>query len=674
MIRPLLSFLLVVLLGSASPALASREEAAAAYKEGTQQLMWGEFATARATLTKATKADPDWAPPYTALAMAMLELGDGTGAELQINHAGKLGVKPPASLHLLAFALVLQDKQNEALTLLERGKIDPKYKAYAARVRGIIYDRMGNVDAAGAAYDEAVNADGTIRGLWGDVASFRYRRGDVAGAIDAAVIEAKNAPRSVRAMMIMGDLIRGRYGLIAALPWFRRAVQIEPANIDALGELAATLGDAGQTLEMLTVTRRMIAADPNNARAFYLQSVMAARAGKYDLARNLMYRTKGRMDEVPAAILLNAALEIHAASHESAIARLEKLSGMQPDNFKAKRLLGLAMLKAGDAHGAASVLASIADRGDADSYTLLLMARALEAQGDIAKAAPYLDHAQASAPAGSEPFNINGDMMRIARASNGPVDNAWQAVPYINKQLLDGNLPAAVAHARRMAELNPGSPAAQILAGDALAFAGQHGPAIEAYRRAADLRFDATVALRMIETLNVMGARAEALKVLDYYLSQNPRSVPALRIAAEHLLDNGQWDRSIAILTGLDTRLGGHDAEIARALAWAWFSKGNSAKALAYAREAYRLLPGNADTASTLGWIKYKSRDHRAGSFALLKKASLIRPEDPEIHFLLGQAFKDQKLKAAARRHLGFAANAPHYANAAKAKALLAKL
>ncbi len=674
MLRALLSILLIAVLGLATPARASRDEAAAAYKEGTQQLMWGEFAKARATLTKASKADPDWAPPYTALAMAMLELGDGPGAELQINHAGRLGVKPPASLHLLAFALVLQDKQDEALVMLERGKIDPKYRAYAARVRAIIYDRMSNVDAAGAAYDEAVNADGTIRGLWADVASFRYRRGDVAGAIDAAVIEARNAPRSVRAMMIMGDLIRGRYGLIAALPWFRRAVQIEPSNIDALGELAATLGDAGQTREMLTITRRMIAADPNNARAFYLQSVMAARAGKYDLARNLMYRTKGRMDEVPAAILLNAVLEIHAASYESAIARLEKLTGMQPDNFRARRLLGLAMLKAGDAHGAASVLAIMADRSDADSFTLMLMARALEAQGNLAKAAPYLDRAHASAPDEPAPFNINGDLMRLARASNGPVDNAWQAVPYINKQLLDGNVPAAVAHARRMADLNPGSPAAQILAGDALAYAGQHGPAIEFYRRGADLRFDATVALRMIETLNTMGARGEALKVLDYFLSQNPRSVPALRIAAEHLMETRQWDRAIAILSGLDARLGGHDAEIARSLGWAWFNKGNGKKALSYASEAYRLQPGNADTASALGWIKYKSKDKRGGSIALMKKASLLRPDDPEIHFLLGQALQEQKLPVAAKRHLGFAANAPNFEDAAKAKALLAKL
>lgn len=674
MMRRLLLLLMMFAGLASAPAFASREEAAAAYKQGTQQLMWGEYAKARGTLNSAIKADPDWAPPYTALTMALLELGDGQGAAMQIEKARKLGVKPEASNHLLAFAWVLQDRPKEALALVDSGKIDPKFKGYAARVRAIVSERLEDVDGAGAAYDEAVNTDGTIRGLWGDVASFRYRRGDVAGAIDAAVIEARNAPRSVRAMMIMGDLIRGRYGLVAALPWFRRAVQIEPGNIDALAELASTLGDAGRTVEMLRVTRKMVNVAPNDPRAFYLQSVMAARAGHYELARNLFYRTKGKMDDVPAAILLNAVLEIRAASYESAIARLEKLAGLQPDNYKARRLLGLAMFKAGDTHGAIATLTPMADRTDADAYTLTIMARALEQQGDLARAAHYLDRAQAAAPASPAPFNINADLMRLARASAGPVENAWQAVPYINKQLIDGNLDAGIAHAQRMAELNPGSPAAQMLEGDALAVAGHHAAAMEAYRRAADLRFNATIALRMVEALDAMGNRQESLKVIDYFLSQNPRSVPLLQLAADEFVARGQWDKAIKLLGNLEKRLGSRDAHIMRELGWAWFNKGDLAKARTYAEAAYRLQPGNADNAATLGWVRYKSKTGRVGSFALLKKASLLRPGDAEIHFMLGQAFKDQGLKDAARKHLSVAAQSPHYGNAGKAKALLAKL
>lgn len=631
---------LVLVFGGGIARAAPSAEVQAAYQQGTQQLMWGEYAKARDTLVKATKAEPGWAPPYTALAMAMLELGDGAGAEYQLNEGRKNGVKPAQVAHLQAFALVLQDRLAEAYQVLASNQIEAKYRGYAARVRAVIHDRKDEADLAGGAFDEAVNADSTIRGLWGDVAAFRFRRGDVAGAIDAAIIEARNAPRSRRAMMIMGDLIRGRYGLVAALPWFRRAVQLEPGNLDALGELAATLGDAGHSIEMLAVTRRMIAADPNNARAFYLQAVLAARAGKYDLARNLMYHTKDKMADVPSVMLLNAVLELRAGASEAAIARLKQLLDTQPDNFKVRRLLGLAMWRSGDLQGSIDILLPLAERPDADAYTLALIGRAFEAGGDMASAAEFLDRSRHQSFGAPAPFDVNGDMMRLARASGGPSDNAAQGVPYINKQMQDGNVAAGLAHAQRMAKLNPGTPAAQILEGDSYVAAGQLEQAVNSYRRAADLRFNAPVALRMVDTLNALGSKAEALTVLDYFLSQNPRSVPGLQLAADHFIETGQWPRAIHVLTSLRDRLGGRDAAISADLGWAWFNKGDATKGLRFTSEAYALQPGNADIASKHGWVLFKSGKDKVGGLALLKKASAMAPEDTEARERLALALK----------------------------------
>src|SRR3546814_6376563 len=58
----------------------------------------------------------------------------------------------------------------------------------------------------------------------------------------------------------------------------------------ALIEDAATLGDLGRMRAMLAVTRRAIAADPADPRAYYLQAVLAARAGRFDLARVLLQK------------------------------------------------------------------------------------------------------------------------------------------------------------------------------------------------------------------------------------------------------------------------------------------------------------------------------------------------------------------------------------------------
>src|SRR3546814_13277866 len=64
----------------------------------------------------------------------------------------------------------------------------------------------------------------------------------------------------------------------------------------ALIEDAATLGDLGRMRAMLAVTRRAIAADPAHPRAYYLQAVLAARAGRFDLARVLLPKTGGPLN------------------------------------------------------------------------------------------------------------------------------------------------------------------------------------------------------------------------------------------------------------------------------------------------------------------------------------------------------------------------------------------
>ena len=53
-------------------------------------------------------------------------------------------------------------------------------------------------------------------------------------------------PANVEALVLRGELSRGQYGLAAALPWFDRALEIDPGNVPALLERAATYGDMGR--------------------------------------------------------------------------------------------------------------------------------------------------------------------------------------------------------------------------------------------------------------------------------------------------------------------------------------------------------------------------------------------------------------------------------------------
>ncbi len=209
-------------------------------------------------------------------------------------------------------------------------------------------------------------------------------KGDVEGAL-------KLDPKNPDALVYAGNLVRDRYGLLPALPWYDRALQIKPDHLDVLFEKAATLGDAGRSDEMLGVTRKLLALSKNNAQACYLQAILAARAGKWDLARMILYRAGDRMDRIAGMNLMRAMVLMQAGANDGAIAQLRPILNDRPDNAKARRLLGLALMRAGSAADAIDALRPLAERGD--GYALTLTGRAFEALGNRAAAAEALDRA-----------------------------------------------------------------------------------------------------------------------------------------------------------------------------------------------------------------------------------------------------------------------------------------
>ncbi len=213
-------------------------------------------------------------------------------------------------------------------------------------------------------------------------------RGDVAGAL-------KIAPNNPDVLVYAGNLVRDGYGLLPALPWYERALQVKPDHLDVLFEKAATLGDAGQSADMLAVTRRLLALSKNNAQACYLQAVLAARAGKWDLARTILYRAGDRMDGIGGMALMRAMVMMQAGANDGAIAQLRPVVNDRPDNAKARRLLGLALWRSGSSVDAIDVLRPLAERGD--GYALSITGRAYEAMGNRAVAADALDRAARAA-------------------------------------------------------------------------------------------------------------------------------------------------------------------------------------------------------------------------------------------------------------------------------------
>ena len=669
------AFVATLAMMMATPAAAAnRADARTAMHAGIGQLYGGNPHKARAKLISAINTDPSWAWPRAVQARILLALGDGAGAEVELRRAEELGIPAPHLQHFAAHAALLMGDRGRAIDLASGVDRNPQAVAYAARILAGAAMAQGDFDSAARALDRASALTPKSSLLWTDIGRFRLAGGNLGGALDAAQRAVTLNPRNSDGLMLMGELVRGQYGLVAAIPWFERVLAADPVNLPALSELAATLGDAGQAKAMLSITRKILALDPGNANAYFLQAVLAARAGNYDLARGLLYRTKNRLDNVPAVMLLTAVLEMKAGAAEQAISRLEDLVKSQPTNLKAKRLLGAAMWHSGDSASAISVLTSLANRADADSYTLSVIGRAYEEQGDRQNAAMFLDRANAPVRGDPVPFELSGRLVRLAQSSTADADNADIAIPRITNLIISGRAADGLAQARALQQKNPGAPAAHVLVGDALMSLDRANEATAAFQNAAKIKFSEPIALRFIDALRKSGRDSEALRVLDLFLSQNPRSVPGLLLAADHFMTTGAWDRAISLFEGLRVRLGNRDAVLLGNLGWAYFNKRDYAQAIRFSAAAYDIAPLNPAVANSYGWILFASGKDKPGGVKLLAKAAAIAPQHPGLAWQLAQALVATGKTEAARPYLKVAAAEAGFPDQKAAAAMLAGL
>jgi tetratricopeptide (TPR) repeat protein len=608
-----------------------------AYERGLAAFNSGDVRTARVEFLNALQADPNDRAARVMQARVHLALGDGVAAESEILRARQAGVPAAQVAHLLAHARLLQNDPRGAL--VAAAGADPRHEAYAMRMRGRAYGALGEGDSAMAAFNRALAVAPDDGAVWTDVARFRRTNGDVAGALEAIDRAVAARPRDAEALVLRGELTRGQYGLAAALPWFDRALEVDPGNVPALLERAITYGDIGRASDMLDDVRQVHTLTGGHPTAYYLQSVLAARARNFNLARLLYNRTRGAFDDTPAGRLLSSAIDFETGNEEQAARRLASLVADQPGNRRARRLLAAAQFRTGDAAAAVATLRPIADLPDADSYSLALIGRALARLGDNEGAARYLARAarpQPGAMAALDPLG-EGEFAAVRRAAEEAPGNGPAQVRLISALLARGMGDEALARARQLQRVSPGAPEVHILVGDALGVRGDFAGAADQYRRAANLAFSEPVAIRLIEALRRSNQMDAADNVLRLFVQQNPRSVPALVLLAGREMQAQNWPQAIAIYEGLRQRLGNNDATLLNNLAWAYSESGDVERAVPLARRAWTLDQDNPATADTLGWLLFKS-GRRAEGLALLEQAARGAPSDAEIRQRLERA------------------------------------
>ncbi|GGC00068.1 hypothetical protein GCM10011494_18220 [Novosphingobium endophyticum] len=536
--------------------------------------------------------------------------GDGIDAEMKLRTALDRGAARADVAAWMGEAYLTQNDRDKARWWLKGGNFAPGSAANGWRALAALERLDGNLEAAGDAYDRALAIIPDDATLWVEIGRLTYARGRHLRAIEAAEHALKLDPDNVRALEFRGQLVRDRYGLVAAIPWFETALMKKPDDVSVLLEYAATLGDMGRASECLTVTRRVLELSPKHPRAFYLQAVLAARAGNYQLARGLLDRTGAQLDGHAGVLLLRGIVELAAGNPSAASEVLEQVLRVRPDSRRAQDLLARAIYLSGEYRYATLRFRDRITRDDASPYLLTVVARAYEALGDRQAAGELLDRA---ARPRSAALRVLPDGSRIGR------------------MLAQGQASAAEAAAEAARRDDPGFYDNLSLAGDVQLALGRAQAAQIRYEEAAEIRMPESLFRRRFAAYVMAGDRVGAGELVEGYLRQNPTNRAALRAAARLATGSADTRRARAILSWLRDNGEARDVQLRSDLALIEAEEGDIIAAESNARAAYRLQRSSPAATQALGFAYAATGSSAGAAQALLDKAQILLGNTPLI-------------------------------------------
>jgi len=501
---------------------------------------------------------------FAARRAADLAIGrDPVAAELVVRRAIARTHADDALRPWLAAALLARGDRDGALAALDAGPMTPDGAGLGFRVRGQIALADGRLNDAAAAFDQALHFAPADADLWVAIASLRFTGGQQALAIVAADRAVALDPNNPGALALRGMLIREQYGLAASLPWFEAALQVHPDQPALLDAYASTLGDLGQYRAMLIVARKLAEVDPKSRRPLLMEAVMAARAGQTALARSILERTGTAFRDMPAAMLLQGVLEYRAGNFDLSVEALEHLVRVQPDNMAARPILARALAAKGDWRRLVDLFDAdvIALRAGPDLTALVgqawvhLAGRESAVERDQGRAKQDRAHGQAlihlAATARRQlavPLASNGTLPVLAQHYAENPQRSTTAVPYIRALIAAHQSDAAQGVADRLRGQNAGNSDAQMLAGDVHMAHGDVRGALVEYSKAAAIRFNEAVLVRMDAALRGSGRGGDADGMTSRYLAQNPQSAVAMTLLAAGWAGNPARAADLAVL------------------------------------------------------------------------------------------------------------------------------
>ncbi len=533
-----------------------------------------------------------------------------------------------------------------------------------------------------------------------------------------------------RALALNPNLLIASRGLAVALMRTGRLREAETLMEDAVSRsggrdlksayvLAGIYHETARHKPAEALLARILAAQPDFQQAVLLQGLTKLDLGQFDDAHALLAKAAEHdPSSLWARLGLSAIQRLDGRLEESGAALL-RITAEQPDWSLAHFQLGLTRLTQEQPEAAQAAFAQAIRTSAAPALARVQVADTLLAHGyaepALALAQEALKSAEAKTAARAVRANAyvaqgRADLAErefAALADDDPMNRG--AALTLGRFYLDQGRPAEALEQFEVASvLAPADPeplAAQAKAHAALKHADQSLTLAQAHVAAKGRGADTLVFLG--EMHEALGQMPEAEAAYTEALTYNPKHPGAARALALLRARTGRGPQALKELSALAATYRGavlplldiallheragripeaiqtyrealernpYHAPALNNLAFLLSrDAGRLDEAFSLAQQAYRLLPGNPQTADTLGWIYYV-RGEQDKAYGLLQRAARQLPGDPQIRYHLGILHLARGETSKARTELERALASPDFSDAEQARAALATI
>ncbi|CAA0095597.1 Beta-barrel assembly-enhancing protease [Halioglobus japonicus] len=550
--------------------------------------------------------NPDFAPGRILLASLYIKNSQAADAQHILRPVLYADPTDTLSLNLMAKALLLDDKQEQALKILETvQEIEPdSANAHFELGAGLL--SAGQGEAANRQFEAALTLDPTLEQAALLRIQYLHQIEDFSNAIVAAQNNAHHHPESVLAHNLLGQNYLANEQVEEAAAAFEKALSLAPGDPAANHALALIEQGQGNTAASRARYQTVLAEKPDHLPTLLHQAVLAAEPGNESemaaqlqyaievhpgaleprlmLARYYLWENKpGKIPALlamlpeakrqsPEALHLTAVSQISQQLYSKAMYNLEKLVKSRPGSALVHHLLGTAAAGTGDMELAKAELQHAAELDENFAPTIVSLARLAWFEGDTDRFNRYLKRLSRLAPDAP-------DVLRL------------QAIAAQR----DGNPEQAIALSRQALQRSPGTKVMLELAGYHHASGNSEGAQQVVQDWISNHPTDAEARLVLATQLADAGQIKDATLHFQEVVKQQPQNTLALNFLAEHLW--ADKPQEVSEFAQLDRIVKPGKTEVLEALALVESNAGNQQEALqqirrgAQAAENRRNLP-----------------------------------------------------------------------------------